>query len=171
MTTATLAAPIAMLVFACAMIHAGVTDLTGYKIRNSVIVLLLVAYSALAPLVGFAAPQIGWSIVVAAAVLLAAFAMFAAGLIGGGDAKLAAVTALWVGNDHTLAYLICTALLGGALALVILLFRMIPLPARLESGGWIARLHARGGGMPYGVAMAAAALIVFPATHWMAMIV
>ena len=171
MTTSTLVPATAMLVFAFAMIYAGLTDLTSNKIRNSVIVLLLLAYAALAPFAGFPMYEIGWSAAVALGVLLAAFVMFALGVIGGGDAKLAAVTALWFGADHTLAYLIYTMLLGGALALAILLFRMLPLPARLENGSWIARLHARRGAMPYGVAMAAAALIVFPATPWMATIV
>src|SRR5260221_10626261 len=166
MTTSTLVPATAMLVFAFAMIYAGLTDLTSNKIRNSVIVLLLLAYAALAPLAGFPMYEIGWSAAVALGVLLAAFIMFALGVIGGGDAKLAAVTALWFGAHHTLAYLIFTMLLGGALAVAILLFRMLPLPARLENGSWIARLHALRGAMPYAGSMAASALIAVPPTPW-----
>jgi prepilin peptidase CpaA len=88
-------------------------------------------------------------------------------LIGGGDAKLAAVTSLWFGIDQTPMYLIYTALLGGAFALTILLFRKVPLPGRLRTRGWVANLHSQGSGMPYGVSMALAALLVFPATRWM----
>jgi len=33
---------------------------------------------------------------------------------------------------------------------------------------WAERLHRRGGGVPYGVALAAAALFVYPQTEWMA---
>ena len=40
-------------------------------------------------------------------------------------------------------------------------------PACSASRSWIARLHSRGSGVPYGVAMALAALLVFPHTRWM----
>src|SRR5258706_8314708 len=100
MTTSTLAAAAAMLVFAFAMIYAGLTDLTSNKIRNSVIVLLLIAYAALAPLAGFPMYEIGWSAAVALGVLFAAFVMFALGVIGGGDAQLSAATALLFGPHH-----------------------------------------------------------------------
>src|SRR5260221_12408499 len=129
MTTSTLAAATAMLVFALAMVYAGLTDLTSNKIRNSVIVLLVLAYAALAPLAGFAMYEIGWSAAVALGVLFAAFVMFALGVIGGGDAKLAAGAALWVGAHHTLAHLTCPSLLGGMLALTCLYTRLLPLAA------------------------------------------
>ena len=62
------------------------------------------------------------------------------------------------------------ALLGAAFTLAILLFRALTLPAWLQEKSWIARLHSRGGGVPYGVALALAALAVFPETSWMAAI-
>jgi prepilin peptidase CpaA len=100
-----------------------------------------------------------------------AFILFALGWIGGGDAKLAAVTALWFGADHAGAYLIYTALLGGAVTLGLLQWRLLTLPSWLGSRSWIARLHSERSGIPYGVAMALAGLIVFPHTHWMTTIV
>jgi hypothetical protein len=36
------------------------------------------------------------------------FGLFSMGWVGGGDAKLAAVLALWIGAEHTLAYLVST---------------------------------------------------------------
>jgi prepilin peptidase CpaA len=167
MTTSALAAAAATVLFAFAMTHAGLTDLTTNKIRNSLVLLLLLGYGVLAPLAGFTAYEIGWNIAVALGVLLFAFMLFAMGWIGGGDAKLAAVTALWFGANNTLGYLLCMALLGGVFALTIQLFRMLPLPERLVSKPWIVRLHASGAKMPYGVAMALAALVVFPSTSWM----
>lgn len=166
MTTSAFAAAAATLLFAFAMMHAGLSDLTTNKIRNGLVLLLLLAYVVLAPLAGFAAYEIGWSIAVALGVLLFAFILFAVGWIGGGDAKLAAVTALWFGADNTLAYLLSMALLGGVFALTIYLFRMRPLPERLLRKPWIVRLHANGAKMPYGVAMALAAFVVFPSTPW-----
>jgi prepilin peptidase CpaA len=32
---------------------------------------------------------------------------------------------------------------------------------------WVQRLHQKDGGVPYGIALAAAALVVYPDTIWM----
>jgi prepilin peptidase CpaA len=167
MTISSLTAPAGMLVFTFTMVYAGLTDLMTMKIQNSLLLLFLLAYVMLAPLVGFTISEMGWSAAVAAAVLLVAFIFFALGWIGGGDAKFAAVTALWFGADHTAAYLIYIALLGGAFTLCLLQFRMMVLPAWLHARPWLARLHSQGCGVPYGFTMALAALIVFPHTRWM----
>jgi prepilin peptidase CpaA len=100
-------------------------------------------------------------------VLVVAFGFFSQGWIGGGDAKLAAATALWFGFDHLLDYMIYASLFGGALTLVLLQFRKLPLPAVMARQKWILRLHEAGGGVPYGIALAAAALMVYPKTGWM----
>ena len=89
-------------------------------------------------------------------------ACFAQGWIGGGDAKLAAATALWFGFGHLLDYLVYASLFGGALTLLLIQFRHLPLPGLLARQHWILRLHEKGGGVPYGIALAAAALIVYP---------
>jgi prepilin peptidase CpaA len=47
-------------------------------------------------------------------------------------------------------------------------FRHLPLPALLARQQWILRLHEKNGGVPYGIALAAAALVVYPHTGWMA---
>jgi len=49
----------------------------------------------------------------------------------------------------------------------LLQFRTLTLPAWLHNKTWIVRLHAQGTGVPYGVTMALAALVVFPETRWM----
>jgi prepilin peptidase CpaA len=168
-TISAAAAAVALLLFVFAMLYAAVSDLTTYKIRNNLVITLLVAYLALAPIVGFTGQEIVRSFVVASIVLLFTFALFAAGWIGGGDAKVTAVTALWLGADNTLAYLLFLALLGGVFAMVVFFCRMWPLPERLASTAWIARLHAGGQGakLPYGVAITLASLCVLPSTPWM----
>ena len=162
-----LTAPAGMLIFGYAMVYAALTDLTTMTIRNSLVLVLLAAYAVLAPLAGFTPQEIGLSAAVAAGTLLVGFLFFARGWIGGGDAKLAAVTVLWFGADHTPAYLVYTALFGGAFTLLILRFRALVLPVWLMNRPWVARLHAQGASVPYGVAMAVAALVVFPETRWM----
>ena len=88
-------------------------------------------------------------------------------LVGGGDAKLAAAAALWLGFDHLLPYLLLASLLGGALSVGLIWFRMTPLPQWLARQAWVERLHGKDGGIPYGIALAAAALAVYPDTAWM----
>jgi prepilin peptidase CpaA len=109
----------------------------------------------------------GMHVAAAAVVLVVEFIFFSQGWIGGGDAKLAAATALWFGFDYLLDYLIYASLFGGALTLAIIQFRKIPLPAMLARQGWILRLHETDAGIPYGIALAAAALAVYPKTGWM----
>jgi prepilin peptidase CpaA len=162
-----LTAPAGMLIFGYTMVYAALMDLTTMTIRNGLVLVLLAAYAALAPLGGFTPHEIGLSAAMAAGTLLVGFLFFARGWIGGGDAKLAAVTVLWFGADHTPAYLVYTALFGGAFTLLILRFRALALPVWLMNRPWVARLHAQGAGVPYGVAMAVAALVVFPETRWM----
>jgi prepilin peptidase CpaA len=168
MTISVVAALAAAFIFITAMITAAVMDLATMKIRNGLVLMLLLAYPVLAPVVGLGVPDMALSAAAASAVLVGGFAFFAFGWMGGGDAKLATVTALWLGVESLLAFLLYAALFGGALTLLLLQFRMMPLPASWHAQPWIARLHGVQSGIPYGVAMAAAALVVFPGTPWMA---
>ena len=72
---------------------------------------------------GMPLAEIGMHVGAAAAVLVVSFMFFARGWIGGGDAKLAAATALWLGFDQLLNYLIFASLFGGVLTLAIMRFR------------------------------------------------
>jgi len=103
----------------------------------------------------------------AALVLTITFVFFARGWIGGGDAKLAAATALWFGFDQLLNYAICASLFGGVLTLAIMRFRLMPLPSWLAGQDWAERLHRMDTGIPYGIALALAALTIYPDTAWM----
>jgi prepilin peptidase CpaA len=98
---------------------------------------------------------------------MVSFVFFARGWIGGGDAKLAAATALWLGFDQLLNYLVFASLFGGLLTLAILRFRAIPLPSLLANQEWAKRLHRTDSGVPYGIALAVAALAIYPDTPWM----
>ena len=99
--------------------------------------------------------------------LLVGFSMFARGWIGGGDTKLMGAAALWMGFDHLLSFLLWTALMGGALALFLLAYRSILPPIWLIGQPWALRLHDPREGIPYGVAIAGAGLLVYPSTSWM----
>ena len=156
-----------LMLFPALMAFAAASDLFTMTISNRVSLALAAGFLALAVLSGMGFYDILAHVGAGAAVLTAAFACFAMGWIGGGDAKLAAATALWFGFDFLLDYLIDASLFGGVLALLLLSFRKLPLPDVLERQPWILRLHEAGGGVPYGIALAAAALAVYPKTGWM----
>jgi prepilin peptidase CpaA len=149
------------------LVWAAVTDLVTMKICNGLVLIFLASYAALAPLSGLGWVEIGWSILLAASVLAVMFVLFGLGWIGGGDAKLAAAIALWLGPDHALTFVLYTAVFGGFLTITVLQFRLLVLPAQCLTVPWITRLHAPETGVPYGVAIASAGLVIFPATHWM----
>jgi prepilin peptidase CpaA len=156
-----------ILLFPALMAFAAASDLFTMTISNRVSLLLIAGFLVLAGLGGMTTPDILAHLGAGAAVLAVAFACFAMGWIGGGDAKLVAATALWFGFAHLLDYLVYASIVGGALTLLIIQFRQWPLPAALGSQAWLQRLHDRDGGIPYGIALAIGALIIYPDTQWM----
>jgi len=158
---------IRLLLFPALMAFAASSDLFTMTISNRVSLGLVGGFFVLALMMGMSPADLGSHLGAGALVLVVAFACFAFGWIGGGDAKLAAATALWLGFDHLLVYLFDAALFGGALTLLMLKFRVTPLPAILHGQGWAERLHQKDAGVPYGIALAAAALAVYPDTVWM----
>jgi prepilin peptidase CpaA len=159
-----------LMLFPAMMAFAASSDLLTMTISNRVSLILVAGFFALAVPAGMGVADALSHLGLACLVLVIAFGFFTRGWIGGGDAKLAAATALWLGADHILTYLIYASLFGGALTLLLLQFRTMPLPKCLASQDWIERLHRKDGGVPYGIALAAAALAVYPQTSWMAAI-
>jgi prepilin peptidase CpaA len=158
---------ITLTLFPAMMAFAASSDLFTMTIANRVSLILIGGFGLLAILTGMSVHNALLHVGAGALVLVVAFALFSFGWIGGGDAKLAAATALWFGFNHLFDYLIYSSILGGALTLLLIQFRMFPLPHVLVGRDWIERLHRRGGGIPYGIALAAAALLVYPHTEWM----
>ncbi len=158
---------IRLLLFPAMMAFAASSDLLTMTISNRVSLILLGSFFILAVMTGMLLADIGAHVGAAAVVLAATFLFFARGWIGGGDAKLAAATALWFGFDQLLNYVICASLLGGVLTLAIMRFRLMPLPSWLAGQDWAERLHRMDTGIPYGIALALAALVIYPDTSWM----
>jgi prepilin peptidase CpaA len=156
-----------LVLFPAMMAFAASSDLLTMTISNRVTLILVAGFAALAIGSGMSPGDVLSHIGAAAAVLAVTFAFFARGWIGGGDAKLAAATALWLGFDHLMAYLLYASIFGGILTLVIIRFRLMPLPQALAEQEWVKRLHRLDGGVPYGIALAAAALLIYPDTSWM----
>ena len=155
---------LALFVFPVLMAYAASSDLLTMRISNWLVLLIAAAYFALALIAQLSWSEIGTSVAAAAIVLAIAFAFFAFGWIGGGDAKLVSATTLWVGFGLLLPYVIYAALLGGGLTLLILAIRRYPLAPGLARHKWIDRLHDNKSGVPYGITLAIAGLLVYPET-------
>jgi prepilin peptidase CpaA len=156
-----------LLLFPALMAFAAASDLFTMTISNRVSLALAAGFLVLAVLSGMAPTEILLHVGAGTVVLVVAFLCFAMGWIGGGDAKIAAAAALWFGFAHLMNYLLYASLFGGALTLLLIQFREWPLPYSLAGQSWLLRLHAKDSGIPYGIALAIGALMIYPETDWM----
>lgn len=154
-----------LLAFPALMAYAAFSDLFTMTIANWISVLLVAAFVVMAAALGWPVSTIALHLACGFGVLTLTFVFFARGWIGGGDAKLAATIAVWMGFEHLAEFGMGSALLGGVLTLTVLQFRRLPMPRWAQARVWIMRLHDKDNGVPYGVALAAAGLILYPETN------
>jgi prepilin peptidase CpaA len=152
-----------LLIFPALAIVGALKDLTSYTIPNWISLALIAAFVPAALVSGAPLGQIGLCLAVGVGALVLGMGMFAAGWIGGGDGKLFAVCALWLGWPAALPFMLYTGLAGGALTFVILALRSAWLAPAVAGGpAWLRKLGTTGGDLPYGVAIAVGALAAFP---------
>jgi prepilin peptidase CpaA len=152
-------------VFCSVMISAAASDMLSMTIANRISILLVVAFGAIAPFTGMDPTTYGWHFAAGAIVLAVTFLLFALNAMGGGDAKLIAATAVWMGPGVPLAqYLVWGAMLGGVLTLALLALRYSPLAAPASHTRLFRHLANRQAGIPYGIALGAAGLLAFPSS-------
>lgn len=149
--------------FPVLVIIAALTDITSFTIPNRISAILVVAFVPAALALARPFGEMGVDAAVCFVALLAGMGMFAAGWIGGGDAKLLAAAALWLGLPAMPMFLIVTALAGGALAMLLMNARSPWVQPYLSGApAWLTRLATPGADVPYGVAIATGALAAFP---------
>ena len=152
---------LALLFFPLAMALAASSDLLTMRISNRLVLVLVAGFFLIALAVNLPLQQVAMHVAAAVTALAVGFALFALRWIGGGDAKLAAATTLWLGFGLTLPYLLYAAALGGVLTLGILILRRMPLTPLIARWEWLERLHDKKSGVPYGIALAAAGLLTY----------
>jgi prepilin peptidase CpaA len=155
-----------LLLFPALMAFAAASDLFTMTISNRVSLLLVACFLVLAAASGMGPTDILTHIGAGAVVLVVAFFCFSMGWVGGGDAKIAAAAGLWFGFGHLMEYLLYASIFGGVLTILLMQFRQWPLPYALAGQTWLLRLHAKESGIPYGIALAIGALMIYPETDW-----
>ena len=155
---------IVSLVFAAPLLAAACTDFWSMKIPNKVSLAMLAGFFLCLPLTWQGLPLFAEHMAVGLTFFVAGFAMFAFGWLGGGDAKLMAAIAIWFGWEDAMAYVVYTTLFGAALGLMIMLTEKI-LPVRVRTSELGMRMFQGGKDMPYGLALAAGALFVWPSSQ------
>src|SRR5437764_13356386 len=154
---------IALPVFAAVMAIAAYEDFRRLVIPNLLPAVLCVAWPvhfAAAPSLFGAMTAVGCAL----AVFIVGAALFARGFLGGGDVKLLTAATLWCGAAGTPSLLVLTGILGGVLTL----FLLLPFGAQLAAAGRALLGPAAidtSKSVPYGVAIAGAALIVVLSPH------
>jgi len=159
-----------LLIFPFCMVYAAVSDMISMTIANRVSLLLVGAFFLLAFLTGMPLADIGLHLGTGALVLLVTFTLFALGVMGGGDAKLMAATAVWFGFNLSLVeYLTTSAVLGGALTLGLLVYRNSVLATFTGNNILLRHFADAKAGIPYGVALGIGGLITYtqtPLAQW-----
>ena len=150
-------------VFPLLMAVAAFSDMFSMTIPNRISIILFVSFLAIAPFAGLGLVDIGWHVAVGLIVLVVCFALFAVNVMGGGDAKLLAASAVWFGYSSDLVgYLATVGIYGGLLTIAVLILRAnqqallaLPLPIPLHF------FNAKKG-VPYAIAIGLAALTCYP---------
>ncbi|MEI9996308.1 MAG: prepilin peptidase [Rhizomicrobium sp.] len=154
-----------IVVFSMLLASAAGWDIASFTIPNFLQLALIAAFALFVIAAGMAPGAIFYHLLAGFVGLAIGFTLFAFGYIGGGDAKLFACILLWMGFANLLDYTLVACVMGGALSLLIIGMRRLPLPRILISQAWIARLHDAKGGIPYGAALAAGVFAILPQTE------
>ena len=153
-----------LILFPAMVIVAAMRDVTTFTIPNWISFAGILAFFPVALLVQAPLGVIEGSTIAGVAALAVGVLMFSLGWIGGGDAKLFAACAFWMGWPAVMPFIIWTSLAGGVLAVSLMVSRKMAAGYAGFGPAWFGRLMQEGGEVPYGLAIAAGALIAFPSS-------
>lgn len=158
---------ISILTYCGFLIWAAIGDIRSFTITNRLNIAFFFGFLVLAFPLGLNIKEIGIHIIIAGIAFIIGFLLFAAGLFGGGDAKLIAATAVWLGPAPMMAYATTTALAGGVLALLLIIARLLAKKFGLpKQPKWLRRMLRKTNHVPYGVALCVGGLLAIPQADW-----
>ncbi len=159
-----MATEILIVIFAGLVCAAALSDAVRFIIPNWLCGVIALVFPIAAFAAGFSWPLFGFHILAGLLGLLIGFALFAPGWIGGGDAKMFAAVAVWMGWEQLFVFLLHTVVAGGVLVLILLALRHGAPWVRIPAG-WLSKTALeKGAPVPYGLAIAAGVFWTLPAT-------
>lgn len=154
-------------IFPLCLAIAAFSDLFTLTIPNRVSAILLGAFFIVAPLAGLSAAATGMHLLSGLIVFSVCFALFAANVMGGGDAKLLTASAVWFGfNSSLMTFVLYVSIVGGLLTLLILMMRKQE-NAILASGLPVPPLLFTAKKIPYGIAIGLGGFLAYPSSPLM----
>jgi prepilin peptidase CpaA len=153
--------------FPLLMVFAAIGDLFTYRIPNWLCLTIVALFFPAAFMAGLPLATIGWHLLAGFGALALGFGVFAIGWFGGGDAKLLGAATLWFGWPDSMRFAVYAVLAGGVLALVVAAWSALQVDHEVRGWTWFKKAFALKPNVPYGVALAAGALLALPGT-WLA---
>ena len=141
--------------FAILLVAAAVEDAVRLRISNITVGLVLLGAIVTAFVLGIEL-RMWQNLALLVAALLVGTPLFGRGILGGGDVKLLAATFAWFNLSAAPTVLMAVALSGGVLALLVITLRSFNWSDKTRQRAVVLQ---RRGGIPYGIAIAAGALI------------
>lgn len=153
-------------VFPLMVVLAGISDFFTLKIPNWLNAIIAVSVVPFVLFSGMPMEIFAWHVIAGLVTFVAGFVLFSAKIIGGGDAKMLAACAIWVGWDVLMQFAVVTAFAGGALVIAIKVWVFFAQHKDHKGMDWAKNFLSKKPQLPYGIAIAAGGVIVFPATWW-----
>ena len=136
---------------------AALTDINRLTIPNWLNISIAVLFVPAAFASGVPLEILGGHVMAAGLAFVIGFGLFAFRIFGGGDAKMIPAVMLWVGPMGTMEFLYVMGIVGGVLAVIVYLVRKT-IPVIIVPGP-VRAAFDENGGVPYGVAIAAGAIL------------
>jgi prepilin peptidase CpaA len=151
------------LVVLCALLWLAVTDVRVRRLPTRTVLLIGALFFVDALIVRMPVTEVLMHLLLGLGVFVICAALFAARMLGGGDAKLASTIFLWIGPGLSLAALTLISVIGTVVALISLATRNMKQSRRSGFMGALA-MFSGARGVPYGVALAlgGGSVIVLP---------
>jgi prepilin peptidase CpaA len=152
------------LVVLCVLLWLAAIDIRSRRLPTRIVLTIGALFFVDAVLTGLPVDQVVTHLLLALGVFLFCAALFAAKMLGGGDAKLAAVIFLWVGLGMSIPAFTLISVIGTFVSLISLATRNMDPAAHAHPVRALA-MFSGARGVPYGVALAlgGGAMIVLPA--------